>query len=281
MKISIFPRFGASNSSPVFQSFCNGAKKLGYEVVEHDQNADAMVIWSVLWHGKMKNNQEIWNFSKKSGKKIIVLEVGGLFRGKTWRVGLNHINNLGFFGKKENYDLNRPKKLGIFLKTPQKVGDNILICGQHSKSQQWVNRPPPEKWLVDLVNKIKKHSDRKIVFRPHPRDYEWCQFLPKLGIDIRIPKKVTGTYDDFDHDQEFLNAWCVFNPCSNTGIQAAIAGIPVFTEFDSLAYPVSNKDFSKIENPEIFNKENWLLDICHTEWMDYELEEGYPLRNFF
>lgn len=281
MKISIFPRFGASNSPKIFHSFCEGAKKLGYHVVEHDLSADIFVIWSILWFGRMKSNQEIWNFAKNHGKKIIILEVGGLHRGKTWRVGLNHVNNLGFFGNRQNFDPSRPKKLGIFLKNPKKIGEKILICGQHSKSEQWAQRPPPEKWLSDLVLRIRQHSARQILFRPHPRDYEWCKRIPNLDIEITIPKKIPDTYDDFDHDKDFIDAWCVFNPCSNTGIQAAIAGIPVFTDSDSLAYTVSNKDLSKIENPESFDKENWLIDICNTEWSDTELEEGYPLNNFF
>lgn len=281
MKISIFPRFGASNSAPVFGSFSKGAKELGYQITEHDLTADIFVIWSVLWHGKMKSNQEIWNYAKKYKKKLIILEVGGLHRGTTWRIGVGHVNNLGFFGSRKNFDHQRPEKIGVSLKFPEIKGEKILICGQHTKSEQWSTRPPPEKWLSDLIANIKKYSDRDIVFRPHPRDYEWCQKLLNLDIEVKIPRKIPETYDDFNHEEDFLDAWCVFNPCSNTGIQAAILGIPVFTDPDSLAYPVSNKNLLKIENPETFDKRDWLVDICNTEWTVEELERGYPLNNLF
>lgn len=278
MKFSLFTQYGALNSQPVFASFEQGVKKLGHQTVKNDLNADILVIWSVLWHGRMKSNIEIWKFAKKEKKNLIVLEVGGLIRGKTWRIGLNHINNLANFGKNSELDQDRPEKLKIFLESKRTPGENIIIFGQNSKSEQWSNRPRPEFWLNYLVKSIKNYSDKKIVFRPHPRDYEWVQFLPNLGIDIHIPRKVEGTYDDFDHSKDFVNAYCVFSPSSNPGIQAAIAGIPVFTDTDSLAYSVSNKSLENLINPELPDRKKWLIQICHTEWTLEEIELGIPIK---
>lgn len=277
MKISLFSQYGALNSQPVFDAFEQGARKIGMEVVRNHTSAEIYAIWSVLWHGRMKNNEEIWNLAKKQGKKLIVLEVGGLKRGTTWRVGLNHVNNLGNFCKNLDLDFDRPKKLGIFLKNREKRGEKILICGQHSLSEQWRYRPRPEIWLTELVTSIKKYSTREIVFRPHPRDAQWAKSLPNLGIKIRFPEKINGTYDDFDHDKDFDDAWCVINPSSNTGIQAAINGIPVLTDEDSLAYPVSFKDLSKIENCSLPDRNKWIVEVCHMEWLIDELKNGLPL----
>ena len=276
MKLSIFPQYGALNSRPVFAAFVTGSRKLGHTVVENSLDADCYVIWSVLWHGRMKNNQEIWKLAKKSGKKIIILEVGGLNRGLTWRVGLNHINANGIFWTEETFDQIRPQKLGVSLQNREKSGKNILICGQHRFSEQWTARPNAEIWLSKLINDIKKYSDRKIVFRPHPRDFQWAKSILNLGIDIHLPGKIANTYDDFDHHKDFQEAWCVFNPCSNTGIQAAIAGIPIFCDQDSLAYPVSNKNLELIENAQVFDRNDWLIKLCHTEWTLQEIEEGLP-----
>lgn len=281
MKFAIFPEFGALNSRPVFQSFRRGAEFLGHTVVEHDLNADVFVIWSVLWHGRMIQNREIWKIAKNLGKKILILEVGGLVRGTTWRIGLGHINNLGFFGNDYNLDLQRSEKLGIFLKNWKKSGDNILICGQHTKSEQWVNRGEPEDWLKNLVLEIKKYSDRKIVFRPHPRDTAWCQKTENLGISIKIPQKISGTYDDFDHELDFHQAWCVVSPSSNSGILSAVQGIPVFSDPDSLAYSISTKNFENIESPDNPDRSTWLERICHTEWTLSEIEQGIPISRIF
>ena len=277
MKLSIFPKFGALNSVPVFTAFDRGAKKLGHTVVEHDLNADAYVIWSVLWNGRMQANQEIWQLAKKQQKPIIVLEVGGLIRGTTWRIGLNHINANGIFNNDKNLENGRSKKLGIFLKEWKNTGENILICGQHTRSEQWSEMPPPDIWLKNLVSDLKKFTDRKIVFRPHPRDHVWCQKLEKIDAEIHIPQKIAGTYDDFDHHNDFTKAWCVINLSGNPGILSAIEGTPVFSSPNSLAYPVSTKNFEKIENLDRPNREGWLEKICHTEWTLEEIEQGIPL----
>jgi len=75
MKLSIFPRFGAQNSRPVFAALEKGAKNLGFDLVEHDMSADILVIWSVLWHGRMLQNRPIWEHAHQQRKKLLVLEI--------------------------------------------------------------------------------------------------------------------------------------------------------------------------------------------------------------
>lgn len=278
MKISLFTQYGALNSVPIFDAFEAGAKKIGLNTVRNNLDAEILVIWSVLWAGRMKGNQEIWNLAKKEGKKLVIIEVGGLIRETTWRIGLEHINNLGKFSLNEPLDSNRPQKLGIFIKNTQNLGEKIIICGQHTKSEQWSTRPKPEQWVTTLVNNIRLYTDRKILFRPHPRDFEWCQFLPNLGIEVKIPKKISGTYDNFDLMEDFKNAYSVISPCSNPGIIAAIEGIPIFTDLDSLAYPVSNKKLENLQNPQLYDRTEWLIKLCHTEWTVEEISNGDPLR---
>lgn len=281
MKFSIFPRFGAQNSKPVFAAFEQGVKKLGHEVVEHDITADVLVIWSVLWHGRMEQNKKIWDDARKLRKRILVLEVGCLKRGFTWRIGLHHINNYGNFGKNYPYQPNRPEKLGIKLKPWTMSGDNIVICGQHTKSEQWSDMPPPIEWLKDTIDSIKKHTDKPIIFRPHPRDWQWASNFSYANVKVRIPKQVQGTYDDFDFDEDLKKAWAVVNPCSNTGILSVINGVPAFVNYASLAFSVGNHDFSRIDNPVRPRREYWLEDLCHCEWTLEEIAQGTPILRIF
>lgn len=281
MKLSIFPRFGAQNSRPVFAAFERGAKKLGFDIVEHDMNADGYVIWSVLWHGKMAQNKTVWDFANKNKKTLIVLEVGCLKRNETWRVGLNHINNLGFFGKNINLIPNRSTQLGIKLKPWTMSGNSVLICGQHSKSEQWINRVDPTSWLKYTIDDIKSHTDRPVIFRPHPRDYHWAQNFSYKGVKVKLPKKVQGSYDDFDFNDDLNNAWAVVNPSSNTGILSVINGVPAFVGNESLAVDVANTQISNIENPLRPKREEWFERLCHTEWTVDEISQSIPLERIF
>ena len=277
MKFSLFPNHGALNSKPVFEAFAQGVKNLGHEVVFHDLNADYYVIWSVLWQGRMRGNQEIWNIAKKSKKSVIILEVGTLIRGTTWKIGLNHINALGYNFENFNIDYGRSKKLGISLKSWKKTGQNIVIFGQHSQSEQWSTRPPVNDWLKNLVTEIKKYSDRPIVYRPHPRD----RFFQKIDdFSTSIPIKIPNSHDVYDHERELSNTWLAINACSGTGVQAAIEGIPVFVEKDSLAWSVSIENLKNIENPLLPDRTLWFEKICNTEWTIDEIASGVPLTNF-
>lgn len=281
MKFSIFPRFGAQNSKSVFAAFERGAKHLGHTVTEHDMSADILVIWSVLWHGKMEANKQIWDQAKKLGKTVLVLEVGCLNRGVTWKVGLNHINNVGYFGMATSIIPNRPSTLGIQLKPWTMDGKNILICGQHTKSEQWANMPHPQIWLKQTIDSIKAYSDKPIIFRPHPRDWHWSANFSYKDVTVRIPKLLHGTYDNFDFDHDLNSAWAVVNPSSNTGILSIINGVPAFVTKDSLAEPVGNLDFSYIDKPQRPQREEWLKWLSHTEWTIEEIAQGTPISRIF
>jgi len=281
MKFSIFPQFGALNSKPVFTAFVQGAKLLGHEVVEHNLNADVLVIWSVLWHGRMEQNKKIWEEAKRLGKKVLILEVGCFIRGTTWRIGLNHVNNNGSFGLTTDLQFNRSRSLGVNLKPWFTGGKNIVICGQHSKSEQWADMPNPIDWLKSTIDLIKQHSDRPIIFRPHPRDFQWTTKISYKDVTLKIPKHIRNTYDDFDFIDDLKDAWAVVNPSSNTGILSILHGIPAFVYPASLAYPVANHSLAKIESPSRPSREQWLEEICHCEWTLEEIAQGLPLKRIF
>lgn len=278
MKISIFPEYGALNSKPVFDAFVNGARKLGYQVVSHDLSADVFVIWSVLWHGRMIKNYDIWCQAKLLNKPIIILEVGSLKRGVTWKVGLNHVNRNGEFFNKNNLIPNRSKDLGIHLHSWNTDGKSILICGQHPKSEQWKGYPEPNIWFAQTVSALRKYTDRPIKIRPHPRDRSLIKIENFKDIEIINPVRLRNSYDDYNFVESLTDVWAVVNISSNTGVQSVIRGIPAFVSKESLAYPVGNNNFSKIEDPDYPDRELWLEELCHTEWTLDEINNGIPIK---
>lgn len=270
MRFRLYREHGALNSVPIFNAFEQGLRSLGHESVT--DNEDIVVIWSVLWSGRMVANYEIYNKCLSANKPVIIIEVGNLFRNRTWRVSLGHVNSLGFFGHNENLDSDRPKKLGISLKPLQlKRRPEILIAAQHQQSQQWQGQPPMSEWAAALVREIRKYSNRKIILRPHPRS----RFnLIHSEIKIELPKPILGSYDDFNID---YNYHCVINHSSGPAVQAAINGVPVICDSSSLAGVLSEK-MENIENPLLPDRDEWFLKLCHTEWTVEEIAQGIPLQ---
>jgi hypothetical protein len=233
MKFSLWTQYGALNSKPVFDAFRHSLVQAGHTVHDNDPSADVDVIWSVLWSGRMAANKTIWDTAQTLRKPVIVLEVGGIIRGTTWKVGLNGINKDAFFVKDK--DASRAVGLGLALKSWRSQGEHILICGQHDRSLQWQNMPNASQWFSDTIAEVRKYTNRKIVIRPHPR----CPIVPVehkfKNVIKQTPAKRAGTYDDYDI--RFDNAHAVVSWTSNPGIRAAINGYPVFTGPTSLAYP--------------------------------------------
>ena len=275
MKFSLWTNNGALNSRPVFDAFAHSCVQLGHDVVYNDPSADIDVIWSVLWYGRMAPNKDIWDKAKAAGKNIIVLEVGGLNRGITWKVGLNGINRDAYFGGLHN-NSSRADALGLFLK-PWKDNKNgpIIIACQHSMSQQWRHQKKPASWVFDTINEIRKHTDKQIIIRPHPRcrvdgiEYEF------KNVKIQYPIRIPNSYDDFDF--EIDDAYAVVNWSSNPATKAIMEGIPAFVGPSSLAYDVGNINLKDISNPKKPDRQQWLNDLAYTEWTVEEISKGIPL----
>ena len=286
MRFSLYTDNGALNSKPVFEAFAKSLVDAGhtiiynepYQVINHYDNYDVAVIWSVLWNGRMSKNKQIWDINRQLGKPVIVLEVGGIKRGTTWKVGLNGINRDAYFGP-TGMDGVRVRNLGLELKPWRKDGECILICGQHDKSLQWQGMPPMSNWVMNTIEQIRTHTNRPIIFRPHPR----CP-LPYIEKEFKNvyrqnPTKIDGTYDDYDVDYSNIHATISYS--SNPGIHSILNGVPAFVSTHSLAYDAGNDiDFlHDIETPSMPDRTQWLNDYAHTEYTIEEISQGIPLKN--
>ena len=263
------------NSKPVFAAFEQSLKAAGHIVTESDMHADVAVIWSVLFNGRMTGNKPIWDYYTRTGKKVIVLEVGGIKRGTTWKVGLNGINRDAYFGPSDN-DNTRAEHLGLRLSDWRKSGEYILVCGQHDKSLQWRNMPRMSNWFLETYDTIRKHTDRPIIFRPHPR----CR-LEHIESGLKYvyrqdPMHIGGTYDDFD--MGFDNVYCTISWSSNPGIHSVIDGVPAFVGPSSLAYDVAGHNLELINYPQTPDRTQWLNDYAWTEYTVEEIAAGLPLK---
>lgn len=270
MRFKIHKENGALNSPPIFAALEQGIKNNGFSIVDHDQDVD--VIWSVLWHGRMQQNKTIYDQCRQQNRPIMIIEVGNLSRGTSWRVSLDHIHRLGKFGNTDSLDSDRAKKLNVNLKPFQQFRNNkILIACQHEKSLQWEGMPSMAEWVDSKVQQIRQFTDRSIVVRPHPRS---PFHMSVSNVSIEIPRKLPNTYDGFNIDYKYH---CVINYNSGPAVQSAISGTPVICDQSSLAFPVSDQ-IENIDSIVLKDRGDWFLKLCHTEWTVPEINEGIPIR---
>ena len=277
MKIALYPEFGSINSQPVFAALISHLHSKGEKIMinQHDNTCDVAVIWSVLWQGRMSGNKKVWDDFRSQGKPVVVLEVGGLLRNKTWKMGINGINRDADFAN-QIYDDKRWPLFKLELKPWQKTGNVVVICGQHHTSEQWKGLPQPKKWCEQQIKEIRKYSDKPIVIRPHPRytfDFDHTKYP---HVRVNIPKKDYSTYDDTDFKKILRSTWAVVNHSSNPAIESVLNGIPVFVSPSSLCYDVGNHTLSDIMRPAMPARQNWANKLSYTEWTTEEIGAGLP-----
>ena len=270
--VAFFPLQCAQNSKPVMQALLLAVKRAGLQIQENSWDADAVIIWSVLWSGRMAANQAVWSHYRGQNKPVIVVDIGALYRGETWKVALNSITADGYYGHTENLDWNRPRRLGISLALNLTRNPRIVIAAQHARSLQVVGLVSMEGWVVQQVERLRTVTDRPIVVRPHPRStLNWAGLvhLPK-DVVIEQPVKIDNTYDSYNLA---FDCHAIINHNSGPGTQAALAGTRPIVDKSSLAHPVGTQ-IQDIEQPYTIDRDQWLVEICHTEYTLQELEQG-------
>jgi hypothetical protein len=267
MRVTYFPNQCAQNSGPVMTAVINSLKRAGHVCVENSLEADAAIVWSVLWAGRMSGNQAVWTHYRQQQRPVIIVDVGALYRGETWKIAINNVTAEGYYGHLENLDWNRPRKLGISLAINLSRNPRIVVAAQHTRSLQIAELNSMEDWIIQQIDQLAQITDRPIVVRPHPR----CR-LGRLPPQVLIeqPQRVTNTYDSYNLA---FDCHAMVNYNSGPGIQAALAGTRPIVDRSSLAYPVSIP-LQDIEQTYVIDRDQWLIEICHTEYTVKEIEEG-------
>jgi hypothetical protein len=213
---------------------------------------------------------------KESGKRTIVLETGYINRGD----GPDNHYAAGFDGLNGRADFNncdspsdRWEKLGVQLK-PWKRGSRIILCGQIPWDAA-VDHTNHLQWLKNKILDIHEYTDREIVFRPHPK-YANREILNHIDRSFICRWSTESLLDDLQ------DAWCVMTFNSNSGVEAAIEGVPVFVDdCGSMAFPVANRSIIYIDNPKTPEREQWAHNLAYCQWTLDEMRSGETWNHLF
>jgi hypothetical protein len=266
--VSIFNQYGALNSGPVFDAISQGLFNIGIEYCYNNHDADVAVIWSLLWAGRMAPNKAIFDQFQDSGRAVIVVEVGMISRGETWKISLWR-NRQVFWGSEFVED--RAKAIGLEAKPWRQTGRNIVVAAQRTDSEQWRGQPSMIDWINEVVKRIRTVSDRPIIVRPHPRE----RLSVVQGVAMVTPTKLGGSYDSFDFHTVLSNAHLVVNWSSTPGVESILFGVPSVVGPNSMASVVGAGRLEDIENPRRPDRTEWVRWLAHTEWRLCELQQGW------
>ena len=170
----------------------------------------------------------------------------------------------------ENWN-NMRRDYNMDLKPWRNTGNHILICLQRPMGWSMRGQNLME-WLDNTFIKIRQHSDRPIVLRWHPGD--WKNF--PAGVNF-TQFGVTLSPQDRHITEDLVNCWALVCHNSTPSAVAPIEGIPAFITDDpsySQGGDIANTDLSRIETPNMPDREQWIRKLAQCHWSFEDLRSG-------
>lgn len=298
--VAYYSGIPANNNNPekplILDNFLQGVGNCGDEAIAQHSfdiiNADVALIQGFVHeHGKtsphLQLRKNVVDYQKKRNKKSLIVD-SNLFlyadEGNTNRYLRYSFDGVfpttGFYFDKD-IDESRWNKissrLNIKLKPWRSSGDHILICLQRNGG--WSMRGlDVQTWLDQTIMEIRKYcKKRHIIVRLHPGDKK----MPKM---LRINHKNVSVSRRRYLQEDLKNAWATILYNSSPAVASSIEGVPVFLtdphpEF-SQAKEVANLDLSRIENPLLPNREEWIKKLAMCHWNFEELKNGEAWQFF-
>jgi hypothetical protein len=288
-----------NNSNPekplILNNFCQGVIAAGDTAVAHKGMTPiacdiALIQGFVHEHGKTlphlllrKNALEM---QKRNGKKSLIVD-SNLFlyadpgNKKTYlRYSFDGVfPTTGFYFDRDIDPVRWQKisaNLGISLKPWRSTGNHILICLQRNGGWS-MGGLDVLSWMDNIINTIKKYSNRHIIVRAHPGDKKIKRFLQIKHKNVSLSTK-ERLIDDL------VGAWATVVYNSSPSVASLIEGVPSFltdpNPQQSQSFGVANTDISQIENPQMPDRQAWIerLAMCH--WNFDELKSGEAWQFF-
>ena len=251
-------------------------------------------------HHTKGRRRDLVERAKKKGLYIITFD-GGLLSsfGNTithpqhhWRVSLfSPMNNGNFLSDNSPSDRwDMMKSLWNIQNDPWRVSnptDPILFALQ--PQDNWsMNELDPIKWFNDVYKILRPLTNREFLVRPHPNHMAAMETrkdeFPKDVKLITGPKTFVGDskkFYRFDFQKAIANCHAVVSHNSTATTDSCVRGIPTFCTSDlALCWPVCNKDLTRIENPEMPDRTQWLYDLGYKMWTTKEIKDGTVFRRF-
>jgi hypothetical protein len=266
-RLAIFPSQVSTAGTNIYADF---SRSTGWQLEENSLDADAAVIWSILWHGRMAKNQHIYERYRNQKKPVIIIETGVIKRNETYKISVNETDRYGgYWDATDDTDPDRVyRMLGHFNQI--KGGNKILICSQNPFSRNWKkyrnedSNETMEDWVRTKVAWAMSWSDRPIEIRPHPR---YSLRLPDLQHLIVNPQYTVK--DDTNLVKVFEDCFMVVNYNSYPGIQARLHGLNTSLHHSSLAA------IGKTDDIHDDDQEFWLNFMSRTEFTHDEIRSGF------
>ncbi|HEY6021420.1 MAG TPA: hypothetical protein VIY48_16390 [Candidatus Paceibacterota bacterium] len=213
---------------------------------------------------------------KALGKQIVYFDKGYLrHRGigtrtwEYWRVAVNDHHPTDYVGVAKHGPTRWQaisRRRGIAPAPWRTEGDHVVYAGSSDKYHAFVGLPDPTKYAEDVIAKLKKVTDKPVLYRPKPT---WLDAVPVDG--ARFSPRAASIED------AMRGAWCLVTNGSNSSYDATMAGIPCIILGRAVAKPLYSDRLKDVNNPPVPTNEarnQWLANIAWCMFTEEEMRMG-------
>jgi len=180
----------------------------------------------------------------------------------------------------DNPDPDRWKKISkdmnLSLKDYRTNGSHILLCLQRNGGWS-MGKFDVIDWTAQTIKELQKHTNRPIIIRPHPGDKDAGRYLNPVNLMKKVGNlKNVRVSREGSLLRDLKNCWAAVNYNSSPTIGAAIEGFPIFVSDPerSQCRDIANTDLSKIENPDLPDRQSWVERLSMFHWNFEETASG-------
>ena len=170
--------------------------------------------------------------------------------------------------------------LGLQLR-PMQVNNGHILIGMQRDGGFAMKTLDPMAWLWEKIQAIRRVTQRPIWIRPHPGQYNMADFAKYSGRHARRLGTVVIHPEQSRLLDNLQDAHCAVFYNSSASVAAVCEGIPVFVDDVScVAWSVANRDITRIETPDTFDRNQWVWDLASAHWSDQDAKTGSIYRKF-
>ena len=224
---------------------------------------------NAIFYGLSEGLRRVFDDYRKEARAVYV-DLGYWGRRKMSRydgyhkLAVNSRHATAYFQNKR-HDEHRFKRFGIGVLPWRKGGRHILVAGMSAKAA-YAEGLKPEQWERDTIFRLRKLTDRPIIYRPKP-NWMAASLIAGSAMQRDVPLPVA-----------LKNCHAVVTHHSNVAIDAILAGVPAISE-GGLASIMGSTSIEEIENPLMPNgRAQWAADIAWTQWSVEEMRAGRAWR---
>lgn len=169
-------------------------------------------------------------------------------------------------------------RFDLRLEPYRTAGRHVLIVGQ-SPGDASLRGADIFEWMHKTATAARALTDRPIVIRPHP-----VTLRPMMGEFERRFRELPGVVLDYPPSRPVTatlkGCWVMIAYSSSATIDGLIAGVPcITTDPANFAWPVSDHEIERIDDPTLYDREPWLHDLAYAQWSPQEMASGAVWRH--